>query len=126
MQMCRPWHTRAERIPHITQSCCPSGRVMLSSDIHSQIAFLQTTQPQIVCSRSWHSLASFLVFFPPNKKKCEIGNSWDSRNRYVTGRNHQHVIVNYRASHTYITRHQTNRPNNLLTLKSIILHPHLF
>lgn len=32
---------------------------MLSSNIHSQISFLQTTQPQIVCGESWNSLAGF-------------------------------------------------------------------
>lgn len=76
MQMYRPWRTHMPHLDENTQSCGPSGRVMLSSNIHSQIAFLVTTPPQSACFKSWNSLAVFL------SKKCKIESSWDSQSRY--------------------------------------------
>lgn len=45
-------HTDVQTLAH---SCT------LCHKIHSQIVFLRTTQPQIVCSKSWNSLANFLT-----------------------------------------------------------------
>lgn len=70
MQMCRPWHTRAE-LEGNTQSCCPSGRVMLSSDIHSQIAFHAddtTTDSLQQILAQFSKFFCFCVFFFQQKK----------------------------------------------------------
>lgn len=111
-------------VPHLEgniQSCCPSGMVMLSTNIHSQIIFLRTTQPQIVCSRSWNSLAVF--FLTKNLKLKAVGipkvASWSGETTRMS------MSIIEQATLTS-SRHQTNKPNTIFTLNSITLRWHWF
>lgn len=79
-EMYRPWYTHACRASvwtcHYCQSCCPSGKLTISSDFNGQI---------VSCGLRDHRIQQKILAQLRRKKK------WTSRSCYMTCRNPQEV-----------------------------------